>query len=29
MPAFQRDGTAGLSDDELRDLLAYVRSLGK
>jgi mono/diheme cytochrome c family protein len=29
MPAFQRDGAASLSDDELRDLLAFIRSLGK
>jgi mono/diheme cytochrome c family protein len=27
MPAFQRPGTACLTDDEIRDLLAYVRSL--
>jgi mono/diheme cytochrome c family protein len=29
MPAFQRDGADGLTDDEVRDLVAYVRSLGK
>jgi mono/diheme cytochrome c family protein len=29
MPAFQREGKAGLGDDELRDLLAFIRSLGK
>lgn len=29
MPAFQRPGCAGLTDDEVRHLLAYVRSLGK
>jgi mono/diheme cytochrome c family protein len=28
MPAFQRPGTAGLTDDEVRHLLAYIRSLG-
>jgi mono/diheme cytochrome c family protein len=28
MPAFQREGAAGLTDDEVRHLLAYVRSLG-
>lgn len=28
MPAFQRPGAAGLTDDEVRDLIAYVRSLG-
>jgi mono/diheme cytochrome c family protein len=29
MPAFQRPGAAGLSDDEIRDLVAHVRSLTK
>jgi mono/diheme cytochrome c family protein len=29
MPAFQREGAAGLTDDEVRDLVAYVRSLAK
>jgi mono/diheme cytochrome c family protein len=29
MPAFQRQGAAGLTNAEVRDLLAYVRSLGK
>jgi mono/diheme cytochrome c family protein len=29
MPAFQRDGADGLTDAEVRDLVAYVRSLGK
>jgi cbb3-type cytochrome c oxidase subunit III len=29
MPAFQREGADGLSDDEVLDLLAHVRSLGK
>jgi mono/diheme cytochrome c family protein len=29
MPAFQRAGADGLTDDEVRDLVAYVRSLGK
>lgn len=29
MPAFQREGAAGLSNDEVRHLLAYIRSLGK
>jgi mono/diheme cytochrome c family protein len=29
MPAFQRPGTDGLSDAEVRDLVAYVRSLSK
>jgi mono/diheme cytochrome c family protein len=29
MPAFQRPGVAGLSDEEVRDLVAYVRSLKK
>jgi mono/diheme cytochrome c family protein len=29
MPAFQRPGASGLSDDEIRDLVAYVRSLDK
>jgi mono/diheme cytochrome c family protein len=29
MPAFQRPGTDGLTDAELLDLLAHVRSLGK
>jgi mono/diheme cytochrome c family protein len=29
MPAFQRPGADGLTDDEVRDLVAYVRSLGK
>jgi mono/diheme cytochrome c family protein len=29
MPAFQRKDSAGLSDDEIRALLAYVRSLEK
>lgn len=28
MPAFRRDGADGLSENELRELLAYVRSLG-
>jgi cytochrome c oxidase cbb3-type subunit 3 len=28
MPAFQRETAAGLTDDEVRDLTAYVRSLG-
>jgi mono/diheme cytochrome c family protein len=28
MPAFQRPGTACLTNDEIRDLLAHVRSLG-
>jgi mono/diheme cytochrome c family protein len=29
MPAFQRPGADGLTDDEVRDLVAYVRSLGQ
>ena len=29
MPAFQREGAAGLTDEEVRDLVAHVRSLGK
>jgi mono/diheme cytochrome c family protein len=29
MPAFQREGAAGLTDDEVRDLFAFIRSLGK
>jgi mono/diheme cytochrome c family protein len=29
MPAFQRDGCAGLTDEEVRDLLSYIRSLGQ
>ncbi|MFO0841412.1 MAG: c-type cytochrome [Gemmataceae bacterium] len=29
MPAFQRDGADGLSGDEILDLVAHVRSLGK
>jgi mono/diheme cytochrome c family protein len=29
MAAFQREGAAGLTDDEVRDLLAYLRSLGR
>jgi mono/diheme cytochrome c family protein len=29
MPAFQRDGADGLTDDEVQHLLAYLRSLGK
>ena len=29
MPSFQREGTAGLTDDEVRHLLAYIRSLGE
>jgi mono/diheme cytochrome c family protein len=29
MPAFQREGRAGLTDDEVRDLLSYIRSLAK
>lgn len=29
MPAFQRTGAAGLSDAEIADLLAYIRSLGR
>lgn len=29
MPAFQREGADGLSDGEILDLLAHVRSLGK
>jgi mono/diheme cytochrome c family protein len=29
MPAFQREGAAGLTDEEVRHLLAYVRSLEK
>jgi hypothetical protein len=29
MPSFQRPGTACLTDEEIRDLLAHVRSLGK
>jgi mono/diheme cytochrome c family protein len=29
MPAFQREGADGLTDAEVRDLVAYVRSLGK
>jgi mono/diheme cytochrome c family protein len=29
MPSFQRPGADGLSDDEVRDLVAYVRSLGQ
>jgi mono/diheme cytochrome c family protein len=29
MPAFQRPGAGGLTDDEVRDLVAYVRSLSK
>ncbi|MBL8793625.1 MAG: c-type cytochrome [Planctomycetia bacterium] len=29
MPAFQRDGCASLTDDEIRDLLSYIRSLEK
>ena len=29
MPAFRREGAQGLSDEEVRDLIAYVRSLGK
>jgi mono/diheme cytochrome c family protein len=29
MPAFQREGAAGLTDDEVRDLLAFLRSLRK
>jgi mono/diheme cytochrome c family protein len=29
MPAFQREGGAGLKDEEVRDLVAYLRSFGK
>jgi mono/diheme cytochrome c family protein len=29
MPSFRRAGTACLTDDEIRDLLAHVRSLGR
>jgi mono/diheme cytochrome c family protein len=29
MPAFQRPGAAGLTDDEVRHLLAYIRSLDR
>jgi mono/diheme cytochrome c family protein len=29
MPAFQRDGADGLTDAEVRDLVTYVRSLGR
>jgi mono/diheme cytochrome c family protein len=29
MPAFQREGAAGLTDEEVRDLVTYIRSLGK
>jgi mono/diheme cytochrome c family protein len=29
MPSFQREGAAGLTDDEVRHLLAYIRSLGE
>jgi mono/diheme cytochrome c family protein len=29
MPAFKREGADGLTDDEVRDLVAYVRSLAK
>jgi mono/diheme cytochrome c family protein len=29
MPAWQRDGAAGLTDGEVRDLVAHVRSLGR
>ncbi len=29
MPAFQREGADGLGEDEIDDLLAYLRSLGK
>jgi mono/diheme cytochrome c family protein len=29
MPAFRREGAQGLSDEEVRDLIAYVRSMGK
>jgi mono/diheme cytochrome c family protein len=29
MPAFQREGAAGLTDDEVRHLLAYIRSLDR
>jgi mono/diheme cytochrome c family protein len=29
MPAFQHDGSDGLTDDEVRDLVAHLRSLGK
>jgi mono/diheme cytochrome c family protein len=29
MPAFQREGAAGLGNEEIGDLLAYIRSLGK
>jgi mono/diheme cytochrome c family protein len=29
MPAFQREGADGLTDDEVRDLVAYIRSLAK
>jgi cytochrome c oxidase cbb3-type subunit 3 len=29
MPSFQREGAAGVTDAELRDLVAYVRSLGR
>jgi mono/diheme cytochrome c family protein len=29
MPAFRRAGAAGLGDDEIRDLVAYLRSLRK
>jgi len=29
MPAFQRKGADGLDDDEVRDLVAYLRSLGR
>jgi hypothetical protein len=29
MPAFQHPGAAGLGDDEVRDLVAYIRSLTK
>jgi hypothetical protein len=29
MPAFRREGAAGLRDDEISDLVAYLRSLRK
>jgi mono/diheme cytochrome c family protein len=29
MPAFQRDGADGLTDAEIRDLVAHLRSLGR
>jgi mono/diheme cytochrome c family protein len=29
MPAFQREGADGLTDDEVRDLVVYIRSLAK